>query len=248
VENPEKKGENKMNCAYFNRIRGPRCHKYSLPEYDNMCGRYSIGFDAEAIQDRFLTDNEAGFEATYNAAPQQELPVITRSDTNHLELATWGLQPSWAGDDHDGFINARVETADEKPSFEAAWEQNRCLVPASGFYEWSGESGGKTPYYFQTDEDLFSFAGLWTTTSKGKITYTILTRPANDDVKDVHERMPVILKDIEEGSWLLNQLTKEQLFSERPPLTSNAVTKAVNHPENDGEFLTRKRENRQDVD
>jgi putative SOS response-associated peptidase YedK len=205
-----------------------------------MCGRYSIEFDAKTIQERFLTDNEAGFDGTYNAAPQQELPVITRSDKNHLELATWGLQPSWAGDDHDGFINARVETADEKPSFEAAWEQNRCLVPVSGFYEWSGESGGKTPYYFQTDEDLFSFAGLWTTTSKGKITYTILTRPANEDVNDVHERMPIILNEEEEGSWLINQLSKQRLLSDRPGLTAHPVSKAVNSPDNDGRFLTEK--------
>ena len=204
-----------------------------------MCGRYSIGFDAKTVQERFLTDNEAGFDGTYNAAPQQELPVITRSDKNHLELATWGLQPSWAGDDHDGFINARVETADEKPSFEAAWEQNRCLVPVSGFYEWSGESGGKTPYYFQTDEALFSFAGLWTTTSKGNITYTILTRPANEDVNDVHERMPIILKEKEEGSWLINQLSKQRLLSDRPDLSGHAVSKAVNSPDNNGTFPTK---------
>lgn len=203
-----------------------------------MCGRYSIGFDAKIIQDRFLTDNEAAFDETYNAAPQQELPVITRTDTNHLELATWGLQPSWADENHDGFINARVETADEKPSFQTAWEQNRCLIPASGFYEWSGESGGKTPYYFQTKEEMFSFAGLWTITSKGNLTYTILTRPANEDVNDVHERMPIILNKKEEGSWLLNKLGKERVFAGRPSLSKHPVTKAVNSPSNDGRFLT----------
>lgn len=203
-----------------------------------MCGRYSIGFDAKTIQDRFLTENKAAFDETYNAAPQQELPVITRSTTNQLELATWGFQPSWAGKNHDGFINARVETADEKPSFETAWEHNRCLIPASGFYEWTEDAAGKNPYYFQCDEELFSFAGLWSTTSEGRITYAILTRPANEDVRDIHNRMPVILNKEEEGSWLLNKLGKKRVFTGRPSLSRHPVTKAVNSPSNDGSFLT----------
>lgn len=207
-----------------------------------MCGRYSVGLDVETIQERFLTDNEIEFNGTFNAAPKQELPIITRSNANQVELATWGFRPSWAGSRHDGFINARVESADDKPSFADAWQRNRCLVPATGFYEWRGDPGGKTPHYFETDTDLFSFAGLWNTTETGNVTYTILTRPANDDVNEVHGRMPIILHESEEGSWLLNRLGKDRLLDDRPGLSYHQVTKAVNSPDNEGSFLTDEQE------
>jgi putative SOS response-associated peptidase YedK len=208
-----------------------------------MCGRYAIGLGGEDIAERFLTDERLSFDATYNAAPNDALPIVTRDDgANHAELARWGLQPSWADENHDGFINARVETADEKESFADAWRSNRCLVPATGFYEWSGRSGGKTPYYFtRTEGASLSFAGLYAS-HEDTTSFTILTTEASDAVSEVHDRMPVILRRGEEGSWVLGRLAKDRLMSSRPGLRYHPVTKAVNSPSNDGVFLTEERD------
>lgn len=204
-----------------------------------MCGRYAIGLGGEDIAERFLTDERLSFDATYNAAPNNALPIVTRdSGANHVELARWGLRPSWADERHDGFINARVETADEKRSFADAWRSNRCLVPFTGFYEWSGTSGGKTPYYFTRDGVAsLSFAGLYVTRGD-TASFTILTTEASDAVSEVHDRMPVVLRRSEEGSWVLGRLAKDRLISDRPELRYHPVTKAVNSPSNDGAFLT----------
>ncbi|MDG5819097.1 SOS response-associated peptidase [Natronococcus sp. A-GB7] len=147
-----------------------------------MCGRYTLFVDRDELEERFdarFPESTAPFEPRYNAAPGQELPVITNEAPEEFHRLEWGLVPSWADDDSGGLINARAETVDEKPSFRAAYESRRCLVPADGFYEWvetdgggrTGESqsssalgsdGGKQPYRVAFEDNRpFAMAGLW---------------------------------------------------------------------------------------
>jgi putative SOS response-associated peptidase YedK len=124
-----------------------------------------------------------------------------------LALLQWGLVPSWARDSKIAFqcINARSETAAEKPAFRAAFKRRRCLIPASGFYEWQKKGKEKLPFLFSLrDGSLFAFAGLWDrwTTGDGRQTCTILTTTANELVRPYHERMPVILPEEYHTDWL----------------------------------------------
>jgi putative SOS response-associated peptidase YedK len=124
-------------------------------------------------------------------------------------LLRWGLIPSWSKDTASGnrLINARSETAREKPSFRTAFKRHRCLIPANGFYEWKKQERGKQPYYIRRrDGHLFAFAGLWDRWEGGEEgaveTCTILTTSANDVVAPLHDRMPVILPPEEYAHWL----------------------------------------------
>ena len=146
----------------------------------------------------------------FNAAPTQTLPVIVRQSPNHLALMRWGLVPSWAKDASIGsrMINARVETVAEKPAYGRLLRRQRCLVPASGFYEWKREGRRRTPFYFHLRDDApFAFAGLWDVWTnpegRGEVhSYTIVTCPANAVVAPVHDRMPVMLEREAEETWL----------------------------------------------
>ncbi|ELY65605.1 hypothetical protein C492_02959 [Natronococcus jeotgali DSM 18795] len=163
---------------------GAASGEYLLTErlLGRMCGRYTLFVDQEELEDRFdarVADSAAPLEPRYNAAPGQKLPVITNENADEIRHLEWGLVPSWADDDSGGLINARAETVAEKPSFRAAYESRRCLVPADGFYEWVetdggervGESrsssdlrsnGGKQPYRVAREDDRpFAMAGLW---------------------------------------------------------------------------------------
>jgi len=148
-------------------------------------------------------------------APGQELPVITNEEPETIQHLEWGLVPSWADDDSGGLINARAESVDEKPSFQAAYERRRCLVPADGFYEWVETDDGTQPHRVTfADDRVFAMAGLWerwepetTQTGLGAFgggvddeteagpleTFTVITTEPNDLVADLHHRMAVIL-------------------------------------------------------
>jgi putative SOS response-associated peptidase YedK len=151
------------------------------------------------------------FDARYNIAPTQPVAVV-RATSAGRELAwlRWGLIPSWATDPAIGnkLINARAETVSEKPSFRSAFKQRRCLIPASGFYEWQKVSAGrKQPHFIRPrDGGLFSFAGLWERWNdpQGEMieTFTILTTGANDVMRPLHERMPVIIDPAADALWL----------------------------------------------
>jgi putative SOS response-associated peptidase YedK len=134
-----------------------------------MCGRYSLFAPREDIERRFDAEFSFEFEPRYNAAPSQDLPVITGESPGTIQRMEWGLIPSWAEDrTAHSHINARAETLAEKRSFADAYESQRCLVPADGFYEWversadGSEGGGKQPYRVALpDDDLFAMAGLY---------------------------------------------------------------------------------------
>jgi putative SOS response-associated peptidase YedK len=164
-----------------------------------MCGRFANKGKQRDIENEFKVGrlNKVSFESRYNIAPAQMIDAVLESDAERvLTELKWGLIPSWAKDDSigDKLINARAETLSEKPSFKNAFKSRRCIIPASGFYEWKKGAGGKQPYYFYLKEkDVFGFAGLWeewTDKESGEIieTCTIITTEANEVLEPVHNR------------------------------------------------------------
>ena len=184
-------------------------------------------------------------DAHYNAAPSQNLPVITNQQPNVLQFFSWGLQPFWAKDSKSvkRSINARSETLTEKPMFRTLLKSKRCLVPADGFFEWKKTEQGKVPHRIMLkSEELFSFAGLWdewTDKQTGEVlhTFNIITTDANDLVRPIHNRMPVILSPEAEELWLDENEPQEELLSLLEPCKSDEmkvfpVSPLVNSPQN----------------
>lgn len=184
-----------------------------------MCGRYSITTDPEAMRRIFRIDTLLNLQPRWNVAPTQEVPVVRSGDPKReggrggreLHIMRWGLVPFWAKDIGIGakMINARAETVTEKPAFRGAFKYRRCLVPADGFYEWKTEAGRKQPWRIvRRDRAPFAFAGLWELwegTGEGSAleTFTIVTTDANEAVRDIHHRMPVMLfDDAQFETWL----------------------------------------------
>jgi putative SOS response-associated peptidase YedK len=179
-----------------------------------MCGRFTLRTSAESIAQQFSLFEVPGFAARFNIAPTQPVPVIRMSGTEtpprrELVWLRWGLVPCWAKDPAIGsrLINARAETAAEKPAFRAAIRRRRCLVVADGFYEWQRAKRKKQPYFIHLRDDRpFAFAGLWEAWEAADHstleTCTILTTDANDLVRPIHDRMPVILSTAGCTAWL----------------------------------------------
>lgn len=201
-----------------------------------MCGRYTITSPLDLIIHEFGITNNINFPASYNAAPSQQLPVIIGSE---LKLLQWGYLPEWAKEDTKPQINARSETAYEKPTFREGFSNRRCLVPANGFYEWTKIKGGKKPYYI-TNNKLMAFAGIY----NGN-TYCLLTREAEGCAKEIHSRMPVIIPADYYTSWIDTD-TKgaiELINDIKPPtLEAFAVSDMVNTPKNNDETLIERNE------
>lgn len=187
-------------------------------------------------------------EPRYNIAPTQLVPTVLRKPEHsdrRLELLRWGLIPSWAKEPAIGarLINARAETVTEKPSFRAAFRHRRCLVVADGFYEWQRQERKKQPFYFRLqDGQPFAFAGLWEhwEAPDGQTieSCTILTTEANEVLRPIHDRMPVILEPKDYDLWLEPAVQKPDLLQQllRPyrseAMTCYAVSTKVNNPAN----------------
>ena len=182
-----------------------------------MCGRVQLTHSGEEIAEFFDVSSPAQleFEAPrYNVAPGARLPVLRLDDDGERELSAlrWGLVPAWAKDEKIGYrmINARFETAAEKPSFRSAWKRRRCVVAASGFYEWWRRKPKARPErayrFYPVDEPMFAFAGLWERWDRGDgaplETCTILTRDAAPGLRPIHDRQPVLLSKDTLGTWL----------------------------------------------
>ena len=216
-----------------------------------MCGRYTLTADAESIQLAFNLEDVDGWTVPrFNIAPTQQVPVITDRDPKGLSFMKWGLVPSWAKDPKIGnrMINARSETAAEKPSFRTAFKRRRCLIPADGYYEWTKQGKKKIPIYIQhAERDLFAFAGLWESWKQpdGDWLHTcaILTTEANDKIRPIHHRMTVIIEPADYETWLA---PRELLPPEWQPLMAgpgsdqvkfHEVSTQVNRPVNDNPTL-----------
>ena len=175
-----------------------------------MCGRYTQTADARTLAGRFrLAKLGVDVRPRWNMAPGQEGPVVFVEGGRRLGLYRWGLIPAWAKDPTIGskMINARAETAADKPAFRGPFQRRRCLVPADGFYEWRKAGKAKVPVRFtRADGAPFAFAGLWDewTSTEGSVvrSYSVLTTEPNALVAGVHDRMPVILTEAGEDAWL----------------------------------------------
>lgn len=218
-----------------------------------MCGRYVLA-QTEGIPDRFelqlpLSEFSEFVRPRFNVAPTQTMPVIIRESPKRLELMRWGLIPSWAKDPSIGnrMINARAETVAEKPAFRRSLRYRRCLIPATGFYEWQ-KGPQKTPYHFALKTGkLFAFAGLWDTwldpTGSEIRSYTIITTQANALLAPVHDRMPAILRREDEDLWGDPEETDASrvipLLTPYPAeeMAAYPVSPAVNNPRNDSPVL-----------
>jgi putative SOS response-associated peptidase YedK len=214
-----------------------------------MCGRF-VGFRSlEELKEIYPIDRAAcEVVANYNVAPSQEVLVLVKyAGENWLDRFHWGLVPFWAKDISIGnrMINARSESIAEKPSFRNAFKKRRCLILADGFYEWKGEKGHKQPVFITLpDKKPFAFAGLWESWNNKDAedavykSCTIITTRASESIRDIHHRMPVILKAEVYEHWLepanqniteLEGILKDDICTE---FVSYSVSKQVNSTRN----------------
>lgn len=216
-----------------------------------MCGRFTLTTPAEVVAEYFELADIPPIAPRYNIAPTQPVAVVrfdAETDKRNCDLLHWGLVPSWAKDPGIGsrMINARSETVAQKPAYRSAFKHRRCLVPADGFYEWQKQPGTKRkrPHYIRfSDGRPFAFAGLWEHWSSPDgselESCTVLTTEANEVMKPLHDRMPVILAPEDYARWLDPSHDKADqllpLVHARPnsELTANAVSTLVNSPSND---------------
>lgn len=205
-----------------------------------MCGRFSLDTTKNEIAKTFKCHRVAYKGQSFNVAPSQSITVVIRdSNRNEAVLMRWGLIPSWVkslDDWKSNLINARVETIEEKPSFQSGFEKRPCLIPVSGFYEWSQ----KQPYYLKTERELFALAGIWERwanleTGEQLLSCTILTTQAKRDISDIHHRMPVVVPTEYFEIWLGEPVGRKMLIDSlpEPNLQMYPVSKAVNSPKND---------------
>jgi len=215
-----------------------------------MCGRYTLTNPGTIVAGFLGVDESIELSPRFNIAPTQDAPVArARMDAPGRELALlhWGLVPGWAKDPTIGnrMINARIETAADKPAFRSAFRRRRCLVAADGFYEWAKRPGGKQPFHIRRpDRGLLAFAGLWEHWEKDPDhpveSFTILTTDAEGVAREIHERMPVIVPEDDFDAWLdpdqqdADAIMRRLHDRQRVPLEAIAVSRVVNNPANDG--------------
>ncbi len=206
-----------------------------------MCGRF-VGFRKFEELNQYFPIDEADCKVTasYNIAPSEEILAIYRQDNkNRLDRFHWGLVPFWAKDASIGnrMINARAETIAHKPSFKHPFKKRRCLIPADGFYEWTGKKGQKQPVYLTIKEKHpFAFAGIWDTWNKDKKdgsgspyrSCAIITTPASESVCKIHHRMPAILRPEMYASWL--DENNQDIIQLTDILQKGLITELVGHP------------------
>lgn len=215
-----------------------------------MCGRISTaGLSADALRAHFDIDSAFPFTLSYNIAPTLQIPAIIEKNSHRkLEAFRWGLIPHWAKDKNIlvSAFNARAETVAHKPLFRDAIKSKRCLVLASGFYEWQKQGGRKQAYYIhRADGQPLAFAGLWdlwedNVTGEAIESCTIITTTATQQMSQIHERMPVVLESELYDTWLdaefndTNVLQDILTASRDDVLEIYPVSNYVNNARNDG--------------
>ncbi len=222
-----------------------------------MCGRFTAKLTWQQLHDLYeiappeSPQDELDLKPRYNIAPTQIVPVVRLNSAGRRELALlrWGLIPSWSKDVKIAYraINARAETIATAPAFRAAFKKRRCLVPATGFYEWKKlDDGNKQPYFIgMRDGSSFAFAGLWERWDKGEAlveTFTIITGEPNSLVAQLYDRMPVILDPNDYEAWLnaADTAIPQALLQPFPAqlMTAYPVNKRVNNVKNDDAGVT----------
>ncbi len=215
-----------------------------------MCGRFTLTTSPKDLAEYFDVPEQLPFELRYNIAPSQDVAVIReQDDERQLAMLRWGLVPHWSKDVKIGYkmINARAETVASKPAFRAALRARRCIIPASGFFEWLKKDKTKQPYYlFRKDGHPMALAGLWerweNPDKPGEIieSCTIITTESNSLVAKLHNRMPAILEPDSFAPWLdPQQQNPTDLLPLLHPASEDVldlypVSDYVNKPANEG--------------
>lgn len=216
-----------------------------------MCGRYTLAAGPEYIADYFDIDGPlCEFRTSYNISPGGDVPVVWQApaDGRACSLMHWGLIPHWAKEPSTRYrmINAKAETLTERPAYRSAFRHRRCLIPASGFYEWKPAAHGKQPWYIRpAGPGLFAFAGLWEYW-EGDHTInscTIITTPASKAIAAIHDRMPALMSREHFTAWLDPGYQDTSVLQQwlQPDddieLEMYPVSKAVNNPATDNPGL-----------
>jgi len=213
-----------------------------------MCGRFTQNYTWREIVALYqLTQPALNLQPRYNIAPTTTIDAVIPRDGERLELVRmrWGLIPSWwkkTAKEAPSTFNARAETVATKPMFRAAFKRSRCVIPASGYYEWKATPTGKQPYYISAaDDSMLSLAGLWDewqNIESGEIvkSCTIIITDANDFTRKIHNRMPVILNTKQLPQWLVGK-AGEELLKPAPEniLRTWPVSRKVNRVGNDND-------------
>ncbi len=213
-----------------------------------MCGRYALHAHPQVIALQFGLAALPEVKARYNIAPASQVLIVRAGETVvQAALVRWGLVPRWARDPAIGakLGNARAETVAEKPSFREAFRRRRCLIPASGFYEWKAEAGRKQPYYvYPAQGELFALAGLWEAWRgpEGVLeSCAVVTTDANAAMQPIHDRMPVIVAQRDYARWLDCSSATDARDLLRPcdsgDIAVRRVGRAVNNARNENKAL-----------
>jgi len=216
-----------------------------------MCGRISTaGISAASLKTYFDIDSAFPFTLRHNVVPTLQIPVIIeQNNVRKLEAFRWGLIPHWVRDKNiiASAFNARAETLTQKPLFRDSIKSKRCIVLATGFYEWERLCGKKQPYYiYRSDKRPLAFAGLWDVweddiTGEAIESCTIITIPATHQMSQIHERMPALLETEFFDTWLDPEFNETDVLQDilRAPkedaLEMYPVSSYVSNSRNDGE-------------
>lgn len=214
-----------------------------------MCGRYALYAEERKLRRRFGVEPPEELRPRYNVAPTQMVPILRREgEERRFAMVRWGLVPHWAKSIDTGYstINARAETVADKPTYRSAFRRRRCLIPADGFYEWQTRAGTKVkqPWFIAlSDGEPMALAGLWErwTSPEGAPldSCCIIVTAANDLMRPIHDRMPVILASEHWERWLDPDLKDPlSLLAVLTPFPAEAMTAwpvgtGVNSPRND---------------
>jgi len=210
-----------------------------------MCGRFTANVKKKDLEEEWNLAVPPEFRPRYNIAPSQVVGVITNTEPGSLSLFRWGLIPSWAKDPAIGskMINARVETLTEKPSFRKLVQTARCLVPATSWFEWM-QAQSRQPFAIKPkNTKLFAMAGLWDTwidaDGQKVSTFTVITTEAAQNIRHIHDRMPLVVPKELQHDWLTNNTDAATIAVKSGQLEFDfyPVSSLVNNPKNDDERL-----------
>ncbi len=231
-------------CVARAKVRGK--HFDGMLKYV-MCGRYSIGSPEEVLK-KYDHDKNLKLKPSYNIAPDTVNPVVAVRSPAKIYLMRWGLIPSWVKDLKGGYsmINARAEGIEAKPAYRKPIRSQRCLVPATGFYEWKKlkleKNPEKVPWYLKVkNQELFFMAGVYDVwkapDGRELLTYSIITTTPNKLMSNIHDRMPVILEDKNLDEYLDPKTPLEDILKLLKPFPDSKmegwpVSREVNSPKN----------------
>lgn len=210
-----------------------------------MCGRYTLAAPEGALIEAFdVPALTFDYHPRYNIAPGQPCPVVAEDrEGRRMGLLEWGFVPSWKDEPKGPFINARAESVATKASFREAFRRRRCLLPADGFYEWKAEGSAKAPFWLHPAlGGLLSFAGIWETWARpgheSRHGFAILTTDANEEVAEIHDRMPLVIAPQDRDTWLARTSSRDSLHRLMRPAPAGTfslrrVSSRVNRPSED---------------